>query len=71
MMRRALIVVAAVALAGCGLQDAGTPTPGNGRGREGWYEIVDPETERVFRCFYWSLSDSTAFWRYDPDEADR
>ena len=65
-MKRVLIFVgAALSLTAC--VDTGIPTPGNGVGREGWYDIDDPTTGRSFRCFYWSLSDSTAFWCYEPE----
>lgn len=60
MRRIAGALLGAIILTGC--VDAGIPTPGNGKGREGWYEIRDPETKERFNCFWWSLSDSTAMW---------
>lgn len=64
-MRRSLALVALmVGLVGC--VDTGIPTPGNGEGREGWWEQTDPETGRTFHCLWWSLSESTAMWCYEP-----
>lgn len=65
-MKRLLIaLVAVLSLSAC--VDTGIPTPGNGVGREDWWEVTDPETNRTFRCIYWSLKDSTAMWCYEPE----
>lgn len=69
-MRRLLATAAlCFALSGCaeGCADAGIPTPHGGEGRQGWYPITDPETGDRFRCFYWSLKESTALWCYPLD----
>ncbi len=62
----AILATALAVLTACGT-DIGIPTPGNGKGREGWYPITDPQTGDSFRCFYWSLDQSTALWCYEPD----
>lgn len=62
-----LMGIAALPLLATACVDSGIPTPGHGEGREGWWEETDPNTGRTFRCLYWSLSDSTAMWCYEPN----
>ncbi len=64
-MKKIIIAaVAALSLTAC--VDTGIPTPGNGEGREGWWVQTDPATGRTFHCLWWSLSESTAMWCYEP-----
>lgn len=64
-MKKILAFIAiVVALTAC---DAGIPTPQDGVGRDGWWEVNDPATDRTFRCLWWSLTESTAMWCYEVE----
>jgi len=60
--KKGIIVAVAAALSLSACADLGIPTPGNGKGRQGWYITERDSVGDRYECFWWSVQDSTAMW---------